>query len=153
MLTLPSGWQTKLESTVCYPLMVFELIPNGKNATQILTDGAFENWTTDTDLQDWTETTTGGSVNKESSGVHGGSFCLRIDKTSAAQVAVYNTTPGAWNVTPSKWYQLTGYAKCSSATPDGDSWVRVQNTTAAKFLQADGSWDTPTVNFEIPAQG
>lgn len=48
--------------------------------SELLTDGALENWSSTTDLTSWTEALGGtSSVNRESSVVHGGAFAARFD--------------------------------------------------------------------------
>jgi len=79
---------------------------------ELLSDGGFENWTSDTDLTNWTESKFGTStINKESSVINSGSYALRcdIDASNSAAYAYQLSIPVG------NWYRVSFYAKSSVA--------------------------------------
>jgi len=103
---------------------------------ELLTDGGFENWTSDTDLTSWTESITGTTtVNKEASVIHGGTYALRCDIDASNSYAY--VTQAVLNT--STWYKAAG-------------WVRTSNGTATVSL-AIGDTSlipiTPTTSYAL----
>lgn len=86
-------------------------IPDG-TPTEVSTDGGLENWNSTTDLTSWTENIAGSStVNRETSGVHGGTYCARFDIDASDNIAgIYQTVvlPVSTWCTLSFWYKNSG---------------------------------------------
>ena len=82
--------------------------------SELLTDGALENWGSATNATSWSETVAGTStVNREGSVVHGGSFAARLDvDASASNVAIAQTI----TATVGQWIQLSGWLRSSVAS-------------------------------------
>lgn len=81
--------------------------------SELLTDGAMENWLSATNLTSWTEAAfVSSTVNQETSSVHGGSNAARLDVDGAnSSVAI---SQGA--ATIGTWYQGSVWAKVNDAT-------------------------------------
>jgi len=150
-VTLNADLETELTADSNRPLHLYELEPAGPDAVDVITDGGFESWASATDLDDWTEVTTGGTVNREAAVHRAGTYCARLDKSAATQVSIYTTNAAQWNMTPAKYYRVTGWVKCSTATPGGASFLRVYRTTGTdQYLQADGTWAVGTYSHPLP---
>lgn len=79
--------------------------------SDLLTDGALENWTTATNLTSWSETPSGTStINREGIDVHGGSFAARLDIDASDSLAFVLQAGVA---TIGKWYQWQAWLKSS----------------------------------------
>lgn len=74
-----------------------------------LTDGAFENWGSATDLTSWTETIVGTTtINREGTDIHGGTYAVRIDVDASNSSS---TIAQAGAVVANKWYRFSVWAK------------------------------------------
>ena len=79
--------------------------------SELLADGGFENWTTSTNVTNWTENIAGTStINRETVDAFSGSNAVRMDIDSSSSIAsIYQTA-----VSVGKWYHLSVYAKAST---------------------------------------
>ena len=79
---------------------------------ELITDGGLENWNSATDLTSWTETLSGTStVNRESSGVHGGTYASRHDIDAGGGNAKIEQALTA----AAGWFHTVYWAKRSTA--------------------------------------
>jgi len=79
--------------------------------TELVVDGGLETWTSATNLTNWDETTTSGSINRWTINPHGGSYCAR--RTSYTRESAYITTSAFIPITPSRTYDCSAWAKSS----------------------------------------
>jgi len=113
--------------------------------SELLTDGAVENWTDPNNLTSWSEFTAGTStVNQEGAVVHGGASSGRLDIDAGNNAAEFYQTisnsVGDW-VYIDHWHRSsasgkTGYAKLGSgstinATNPGTTWTNYVNIPRA----------------------
>jgi hypothetical protein len=116
------------------------------SAPQKITDGGLENWASATDLTSWTEIIAGtSSVNQETSVVHGGSNCLRIDvDASNSEARIYQ----AFTLETSTLYRLNfWYKNASGKTIDWqitDSGTNVYLNSTTGLFQASPTATAPT---------
>lgn len=112
--------------------------------SELLTNGGLEAWNSATDLQSWTESVAGTStINRESSIVQSGTYAVRLDIDGSNSLAGFFQTA----LTVGNWYQLSGYARASSAgaralfgntnAPWGGDKIITLGTTYAQVLVAD----------------
>jgi hypothetical protein len=85
-----------------------------KNDGTKVVDGGLEVWTSATQLTNWVygQTGSGGSVNRESSIIHGGTYSARIVKSSTGNSVIYQTVYGDF---AGKAYSFSVYAKSANS--------------------------------------
>ena len=84
------------------------IIPN------LLSDGSFEDWTTATNLADWTEAIAGTStVDQDTADERTSTDCLKLTVDASGSNAEVSQTV---SVTINKFYEITVWAKVSSTT-------------------------------------
>jgi len=117
--------------------------------TDRIANGDFEAWASATDANNWTEYLGTGqaTINRESSGVHGGTYCVRIDRTGSVNFAgVIQSDTG---FEPGRWYRLEYWHKQDALSIGNANRLRIQNITKGVFLDADGvTWGTSRNVFE-----
>ncbi len=112
--TSAGTWTVSGGSVSCTPTLGAELITNG----------GFETWTTNTNAGTWTEYTFGdGVVRKDSTNVHGGSYSVAL-KYNAGVSEIYVLNNG--NVTSGDTYQLAAWCR-----GDGTASFRLGGDAAA----------------------
>jgi len=155
-VTLNADLEAELLAVGKHLVHVYEIAPPfvsvaGIEAVNVLNDGGFEAWDSATVLTDYGKIETGGTIHREDASHHGGTYCVRIDKTSAAQATFYTDNATQYQLEPNKYYRITGFVKCSTASPTGPSWLRLQRTTGTdEYLQDDGTWSTSSNSIDLP---
>lgn len=112
--------------------------------TQRLTDPGFENWTSATNLTDYSEFTAGGTVNQDTTETHGGgSSSVRLERSGAGDLGVRDVSNTLGLASKSAlWF----VAKGSDATTVG---VRVYTNVGSNYLQADGTYSASAYIHEF----
>ncbi len=138
-----------------------EIYPPGWGRLRaIFLNGDMEDWGSATDLNNWSEGLSGGTVNRDGTDQRNGTFCARFDKTSAAVVTltqdIKNTnflpvvTQG---LTPGKWYHVSGWTKVSAAVTGTGPYIRIFNQTPSpdlylQLLEATG-WTSAVTSLLV----
>jgi len=126
--------------------------------SELFTDPGLENWTSSTDLTDWTEFISGGnSVNQETTIVHGGSNAARLgiaDQVQAADIRQQITlSAGEW-VSVSCWARRATVTQSQIRITNGQSIVLTLTDTYQQFEFTDKpTANNPSVLFERNASG
>lgn len=82
--------------------------------SELLTDGALENWNSTTDLTSWTETIGGTTtITRDSSNQHGGTYSVSFTVDGSNSVAKINQSITNSN---GDWILVTFWAKCATAS-------------------------------------
>ena len=111
---------------------------------EILVDIGLENWADPTHLVQWAEGTGGGSVNQESSIVHGGTYAARFDKTSQANCGIWRADSSKYAV--GKWFRYEMWSRGDGVSTE--CMLRVWNATKSKYWNpATQSWQAGTAQF------
>ncbi len=112
----------------------------GEVATDILTDGAFENWISDTNLTSWAEAIAGSStVNKEGTVKHGGNYSCRFDvDASASNAQIVSPSASPLAITPLGLYRLSLWYMMSVAVKQAKT--QLFNTGPNVYLTSAGLW-------------
>lgn len=106
----------------------------------VVTNGGLENWSSASDLDDWYEGTSGGTVNQDGTDPYAGTYCARLDHTGSGFHAIYQD---GITLTPGAWYRFRVYSKASVVRTDGVR-VLLRNTTQTMDLDSDGTWGAYT---------
>jgi len=135
VLTVPDALVPILHALVQRHFEVYELEPFNRDAVDRLTDGAMEAWSSSTNLTNWTETTTGGTVNQESTAAHvkAGTYSCRLSRTGSGLLLVQQTSIP---VVPGKWYCIRVGCKAEAGitTPHG-----LKVIVGSNFVASDGT--------------
>lgn len=108
--------------------------------SDLLTDGAMENWNSATDLTSWTETLAGTStINREAADVHGGTFACRYDIDGSNSSSRIGQAIGA---VAGRYVRVLGWHKASTTGKAGRF-----DLTAVQSVQVS----LPTTWTQIPA--
>jgi hypothetical protein len=103
--------------------------------TEALLDGGCEEWTSATSPDQWSKTETGTStINRETTSVHGGGYCIRIDVDSSNS---YVRASQIHRLLPSGKTRLTVWYKTDAGKTAG---LIVLSVGQVVWLQSDGSW-------------
>jgi hypothetical protein len=95
-----------------------------------------ENWSSDTDLDYWTESVSGGSVNREISDHIVGFNAVRLDRTAGGSVSINRILDVT--LIPGKWYTLSLIHKADQILTGGLEF-RLMNSTQSLDLDTDGT--------------
>lgn len=117
--------------------------------TKALTDGGFEIWNQSaTDLVNWSEATAGGStVNRESSTVYDGGYCVRLDVDAGnADVYVYQDIilPPRARCKIKFWYLNSVAAKTG--------WLSIIDSANNVYLDSSAVWQAGATVVVLPNQ-
>jgi hypothetical protein len=107
-----------------------------------LTDGALEVWTDANNLTNWQKTSLGSStLNRENTGVHGGTYCARFDIDGSNSRLYITNMPLILSAGKayrfSFWYKTTSGKSCRA-------FVTYKSNGIAYYLQVDGTWKKAT---------
>jgi phage-related protein len=119
-----------------------------------LLNGDFESWASTTDANSWTENLGSGeaTINRESSGVHGGTYAARIDRTGGTNFA--GLTQNITGLEPGRWYRIVFWHKQSALGIGSACRLFINNTTRTLNVESDGvTWLNPAVNNPFSQQG
>jgi hypothetical protein len=113
---------------------------------EMVTDGAMEVWTTDTNLTNWTEYISGTSVVVKDLGFyHGGAAsCQMAVDSSNSSVYIYQTI----TLTPEKKYRISLWYVNSVANKT--FYIILQNSTGVVFLTSAGAWSKVSQGITLP---
>ena len=122
----------------------FFLTSDGVDGSAVLDDG-LEDWTSSTNLTNWTESVSGtSSVNRESTEIHGGTYSAKL--TVDASNSNVSITKSSITLTSGKSYKLSFWYKQSAFSK---SWVLyLRDSTSTVYLGPTGVWTTG--GFTIP---
>lgn len=104
-----------------------------------VTDGGLENWTSTTNATNWNEATGGGTVNRESTIVHGGTYSVRLDRTSVGPGLNVSQSLGTGFV-PGALYRLRFWAYLGTSYGTDGPYVEVRNNTQGKSYNTSRVW-------------
>lgn len=115
--------------------------------TEALLDGGCEEWTNATTPDKWTPAVAGTStVNRETTGVHGGGYCVRLDidgsNSEASVEENIRCVPGG-KVKLAVWYKHSGIATSKIIVRDSGSNV---------YLASNGSWSAVPAEISLSNQ-
>jgi phage-related protein len=145
VIALPDALVGDVYASALYPFVGYELEPTRADAAERATDGGFETWNSATDLASWSESTGGGTVNREAVIIRSGTYSAALARTPGS-TALLQISQASVKVIPGKWYRIEVYARASA---DVGSAVGVKVTMGSKYVLSDGttwSTSTPTTN-------